>query len=496
MPIAYTGPRCPRIHNNWKSAFTHKEAVHKMLLYDVSRGRKAGPFDFPPFANFVGSPLGAFRRKRSEKYRVIHDLSWPPRHSVNDYISAEDSSVKYISYDDVIANIHQQGRSALMCKLDIADAYKHILVRPEDWDLLGITWTEDSNTSFYVDLTLPFGLRSSAKLFTEIADALNMSMLYNGATYVDHYLDDYITVGPPSSPICANNLDIMLKTCDYIGFEVNPDKVTQPATVVEFLGLIIDSDKFEIRISDHRLNEILDELHSFMKKTTCTKRQILSLIGKLIFVSRVVKSGRSFVRRLIDLSKRTRFLHHRIRLNRPCRDDIMWWIRFLPQWNGISLIPDQDWTSSADIELFTDASDIAASCYFNKQWCVVTSEGQYGFLKQRSINLRELFAIMVALATWAPQLQRRKVLFHCDNMAVVQIIRYGVTRNTEMMNLIRTILFICAKYDFECNTVYVPSAKNDIADSISRLQWDRFRQLAPDAKNQPTEPIILNWLTF
>ena len=47
LPIGYTGPRCPRIHN-WKSAFTHKES------YDVSRGGKAGPFDFPPFANFVG----------------------------------------------------------------------------------------------------------------------------------------------------------------------------------------------------------------------------------------------------------------------------------------------------------------------------------------------------------------------------------------------------------------------------------------------------------
>ena len=114
VPIGYEGPRVPRIHANWKSANTYRKQVYDTLLYDVSRGRKVGPFDFPPFSTFVGSPLGAFPRKRSNKYRVIHDLSWPPVHSVNDFISSEESSVQYISFEEVLANIQRYGRHALI----------------------------------------------------------------------------------------------------------------------------------------------------------------------------------------------------------------------------------------------------------------------------------------------------------------------------------------------------------------------------------------------
>ena len=127
-----------------------------------------------------------FRRKRSSKYRIIHDLSWPPGSSVNDYISAEDSKIEYISFDSIATKVYNYGPGTLMSKMDLADAYKHILVRPEDWDLLGFTWSHTkhdiSETVYFVDLTLPFGLRSSAKLFTDMAYALKLAMSYRGAT--------------------------------------------------------------------------------------------------------------------------------------------------------------------------------------------------------------------------------------------------------------------------------------------------------------------------
>lgn len=475
----------------------HRNAVHDVLLYDVAKGRKAGPFTYPPFSTFIGSPLGAFQRKRSGKYRVIHDLSWPPGLSVNDFISSEDSTVQYISFDDVIRRVQHYGRDALMSTMDLADAYKSVLVRPEDWDLLGITWiTDDNNTQYYVDLTLPFGLRSSAKLFSEIADALLLSMKYNGATEVHHYLDDFITIGPANSPQCSNNLEIMLSTSDYIGFEVNDKKTTTPATTIQFLGFIIDSKNYEIRIADDRLNDILIELHTFLGRKMCSKRELLSLMGKLIFISRVVKSGRSFVRRIIDLSKRIKHLHHRVRLNRACRDDILWWSIFLPRWNGVCLIPEPDWTHNADIDLYTDASDVAIGCYFARHWFVVTFSQHYAAIRHESINFRELFAITAALSTWGRCLKRKKVLLYCDNLSVVQILNSGVSKNTKMMHLVRTIFFICSCYNFECRATHISSIDNSIADSLSRLEWTKFKQLVPLADTEPVEPVIMDWTLY
>ena len=59
---------------------------------------------------------------------------------VNDYISPEDSRVSYVSFDDITRKVYDHGRGSLLAKLDLADAYKHVLVHPDDWDLLGCTW--------------------------------------------------------------------------------------------------------------------------------------------------------------------------------------------------------------------------------------------------------------------------------------------------------------------------------------------------------------------
>ena len=72
------GPRTYRVHDNWDSAYRYGRVVHETLIADVEAGTKFGPFSSPPFSAYLGSPLGAFSRKRSDKYRISHDLSWPP----------------------------------------------------------------------------------------------------------------------------------------------------------------------------------------------------------------------------------------------------------------------------------------------------------------------------------------------------------------------------------------------------------------------------------
>ena len=68
------------------------------------------------------------------------------------------------------------------------------------------------------------------------------------------------------------------------------------------------------------------------------EERALSLIGQLQHACCVVKPGRSFLRRMIDLSKGVRELHHRVRLNRGFRSDLRWWTCFLPAWNGKSMM--------------------------------------------------------------------------------------------------------------------------------------------------------------
>lgn len=55
----------------------------------------------------------------------------------------------------------------MLVKVDIAHAFR-IPVHADDHHLLGMRW----NDEIFIDLTLPFGLRSSPKIFTTVADAL------------------------------------------------------------------------------------------------------------------------------------------------------------------------------------------------------------------------------------------------------------------------------------------------------------------------------------
>ena len=72
----------------------------------------------------------------------------------------------------------------------------------------------------HVDKTLPFGLRSAPLIFSAVADALAWIMKQKGVSFVDHYIDDFVTVGRPGSQECHNNLQMMLRTCEETGTPV------------------------------------------------------------------------------------------------------------------------------------------------------------------------------------------------------------------------------------------------------------------------------------
>ena len=100
-----------------------------------------------------------------------------------------------------------------MAKFDVKSAYRLIPMRPEDRYLLGMVWED----KLYVDASLPFGLRSAPTIFAAVADALEWIFCDHGVEDVRHYLDDFITVGPPGSEDCRRNISTMAELCKQLG---------------------------------------------------------------------------------------------------------------------------------------------------------------------------------------------------------------------------------------------------------------------------------------
>ena len=470
VPLLFEGPDLNQTFPNWKSCTDLRDAVYGSMLYDISRNWKVGPFETQPFPTFVGSPMGAFSKPPAstgvDKVRVIHDLSWPPEHSVNSYIPREVCSVQYVTIETAVAIVKSIGQGCLMGKIDLSNAYKQVGVRPADWHLLGSTWIDDSgDTVFYYDTVLPFGGRSSASLFNKFADGLEYIMCCNGVSSMIHYLDDMFTAGDPSTSQCLNNMNIMLDTCTRCGVEVNPSKTILPTTVIEFLGIIIDSVKMELRMSEARLLAIKTELRWWLGRRTGAKRSLLSLIGKLSFLSRIIQPGRTFLRRIITLSMRGKQLHHKMKLNSSARGDVTWWLHCVDNWNRKSVFLDDAWTPSPDFCLYTDASGVGIGGVFRNQWY---SERLRPAERLRSIAWRELFAVVVACRIWGHLFIGRRMLFYCDNQSVVEIVNSGSSKCQLVMCLVRSLYYLAVRFNFDIKLRHVPGLDNKAADWLSR----------------------------
>ena len=139
MNIGFEGERTSIVMDNWKSALDRPEVNTEYLANKVAAGHKVGPFTQTPFYDFAGSPTGVVTRKClfPVKYRIIHDLSWPPQDSVNNLIDPDAFRFFYGSFNNVVALIVKHGVGAFPGKLDLTDVFKHILLRSQDWPLLG-----------------------------------------------------------------------------------------------------------------------------------------------------------------------------------------------------------------------------------------------------------------------------------------------------------------------------------------------------------------------
>ena len=480
--IGYLGPQFAHSANNLASASRQPEVIDAALQKECEAGRILGPFQSPPLPNFRSSGLGLVP-KHDGGWRIIYHLSAPAPHSINDYIDPNSFSLTYCTIDDAYSIINRLGHNALLSKIDLKDAFRLIPVRPEDWNLLGIQWRQ----RFYVDTCLPFGLRSAPFLFNRLSDAIHWVLQHNyGVVHLLHYLDDFFTAGPANSNECMNNLTAMLSLCDKINAPVKSSKVEGPSTTLTFLGILLDTITMEASITQDGKEALLSELLYLRHRRNCTKRALLSLIGKLSFCCKVLPAGRIFLRRLIDLSTTVSKLHHHLSLTAEAKLDLQWWLDFLSQWSGKSLILQSNWLHSGSMQLYTDASGtLGWGAYWSGRWL----QRSWSTTQQtRDITWKELFAIVMAVHTWGIYWTKQKIVFHCDNQAVVDIWEKGTTRDPYIMALVRLLYFGAAQYNINVCVMHIPGAQNYIADALSRFQMIKFHQLALMARQAP-DPI-------
>ena len=477
--IGYSLPHTATRPHNLLSATQHPNEITVAICKELARGHTSGPFPVPPWPDLHCSPLGS-RLKKDGSRRLIMDLSQPDGASINEGINKEDFSVQYTHFDAATDLVYNKGRNCNMTKLDIQHAFRLLPVLPCQWILLGICWLGQ----FFIDTRLPFGLRSSPAIFNRFADAICW-IIQNIYHIIDivHYSDDFFLVSPPDIDIASNDVHIVKSAFSHLGVPLAIEKLVGPTTQITYLGISIDSEQFYIQIPDDKFDDLMLILPFWHKRKKCTKQELLSLIGKLSFVCKVVRPGRIFLRRLITLSTTVKSLYHHISLTKEARADIQWWIDFLPSWNRRSIIPDPLFIYSTDLQLFTDASSIGFGAIYKNSWI----QGQWNDTqKLMSIDFKEMFAIVAAALVLGTNWKGKRIIFITDNLPITEIWQSGSTPSTPIMSLVRNLFLIAAKLEFSVSLKHISGVNNPIADSLSRFQMQKFRQLAPYADQHHT----------
>ena len=448
-----------------------------------------GPFPSPPFPTYRTSPIGIATRKYSGKKRLIIDLSSPHNStvpSINSLIPSPDFSLHYTTVSHAISLIRLAGRGAWLAKADITSAFKVLPLHPDFWHLFGVRWK--GNHYFAVRLT--FGCKSSPKLFDNLSELLCWILLNNyRIPFLTHLLDDFLTVDYPSSPP-AHSLTCLKTAFTTLGVPLAEDKTEGPATFVEFLGIKLDTLTFQASLPQEKLHRITLIIANFADTTSCTKQQLLQLLGHLNFATRIIPQGRSFISHLLSLASSVPALTNQVNISPECRMELRLWHSLLHHWNGISFFYNDFHSSPEDLQLFTDAAPSVGyggyygGRWFAEEWPEELKKNQCD--SDHSSALFELYPIVVAASLWGAEWSSRSILVHSDNQTTVNIINKGRSSSLPIMSLLRRLTWITVTNNFILRAAHIPGHLNLIADALSRFLFQKFRQLAPDSDPSPT----------
>jgi hypothetical protein len=416
-------------------------------------------------------------KRGTDEWRRIHHLSAPRGHSINTDIA--DIELHYTTLQRISNMVRRLGRGCWLAKLDVKSAFRTIPVHPDDRHLLGVIWRR----LWFVELALPFGLKSSPPIWERYSALAEWLARRRAAIReIEHYVDDFI-LGDRTDTATAADMRRLLQLFAMLGIPVNTTKFAAegaPTQTPTILGVRIDTNTMTAQLTPDRLREVTELCAQWLDRTTCTKRELQALVGKLSFAARVVRPGRIFLARLLDTLRAHHHMHGSwpIAISADCVADISWWRRFVSRWNGTHLLYDELWQQPDVLQLWTDASLLGYGAVCGLRYMSVPWSPEQLAVAARaervSMPYLELFAIVAAAAAWSGQWRGQRVSMHTDCQAAAAAANRGTARHPAMADLARTLHFICARSECEVRVVFVRGITNMRADLLSRLQVPAF----------------------
>ena len=452
-------PDFTSIMENYKSAtLLYRGKAESQIVKELELGN----YFLCPSRPKVTSSLGAIP-KQNGSIRLIHDLSRPAG-GVNKFI--ESSSCSYNTVDMATKLMKP---SCFLSKVDLKAAYRSVPIHPDNYDYMGISWSFQTHTKskrvFMVDSKLPFGCKKSCQVFQALSDAVARMLERRNVTVIN-YLDDILIISDTKQQNWLD-LDTTINLLVSLGFDINWEKVSPPSQCVNFLGVQIDSVDRTLTLPPDKLSNLKQLITKWQVKKRASKKEILSLAGKLNWACRVVRGGRTFLRRVIDISAKLKANHHRTWLNLEFRKDLEWWSVGLSKFHGFTHFVDDIPPPTQDLK--TDACLVGGAGIFNSDWFYVNFKVDCPDYQDAHINCLELLTVLIAARRWGHLWRQKHMRVWSDNSATVSAVNKGTSRSPLFMSCLRELFWLSIKHDFLLTACHIRGEDNVLADMVSRL---------------------------
>ena len=187
-------------------------------------------------------------------------------------------------------------------------------------------------------------------------------------------------------------------------------------------------------------------------------------MGKLIYIHKCVHPARIFINRILDLF-RTNSHKKRIRLTPQFYQDLEWFQKFLPHFNGVTLFNKPILTNLSPVYIDACLSGIGGI------WGTRVYSAPAPVVPNFQLNIvhLEMINIVVAFRLWAKHWKHSSIHMYCDNEAVVQVVASSKTKDLFLAACIRNIWLLKAIHDIDLHIFHIKGFHNNKADLLSRL---------------------------
>lgn len=277
------------------------------------------------------------------------------------------------------------------------------------------------------------------------------------------YLDDYAAA--EASPIKAQaSFDAFLHLAEYLGLKLAANKCIPPATRVEWLGYLVDTQQMTVSIPEVKLHETLKECARWMLRTRANTKMIQSLVGRLIFLANAITPARKFVTRIIGTLKAMPDSGW-VTISNHFRLDLLWFLQYAKQANGVFYYtPEKTY-----VEIQCDSS-LTGGGGCSDQYCYSWVYPANHMKKYPKIHHLEAINLLVAYRTLGRYVNDpgATILMATDNISSSFALQTGRTTDDVFANCARELWLADLTNNHMIEICHKPGENIPLADALSR----------------------------